>query len=197
MSLILALAAPVLERARACACQPASRAVSLYRFAVCIYVLPDLLCIYGWRRAQELDEPAQCRHGEGTVAEQRRSVSGGVAVHRGHLLTGLTLTSHFFLSLAVPFQGGSTKVGLSPPPLPTPSPPPSLPPARVPKKVLKCKAVAREINFSSEAEITNLRLEQRILFKGRCMEGLCMEGLCGGQDWQSVSRLTCAVTDPA
>ncbi len=45
------------------------------------------------------------------------------------------------------------------------------PVARVPKKILKCKVVSREINFSSEEELTNLRLEQRVFFKGRPMEG--------------------------
>ncbi len=43
--------------------------------------------------------------------------------------------------------------------------------ARVPKKILKCKAVSREINFTSLEELTNLRLEQRVLFKGKLMEG--------------------------
>ena len=44
--------------------------------------------------------------------------------------------------------------------------------ARVPKKILKCKAVSREINFSSSEELTNLRLEQQVQFKGRLMEGI-------------------------
>ena len=43
--------------------------------------------------------------------------------------------------------------------------------ARVPKKILRCKAVSREINFSSQEELGNLRLEQRVHFKGRLMEG--------------------------
>lgn len=43
--------------------------------------------------------------------------------------------------------------------------------ARVPKKILKCKAVSREINFSSMEELANLRLEQQVQFKGRLMEG--------------------------
>ncbi len=43
--------------------------------------------------------------------------------------------------------------------------------ARVPKKILKCKAVSREVNFTSEREMANLRLEQRVKFKGRPMEG--------------------------
>ncbi|XP_013782783.1 retinal rod rhodopsin-sensitive cGMP 3',5'-cyclic phosphodiesterase subunit delta-like isoform X2 [Limulus polyphemus] len=42
--------------------------------------------------------------------------------------------------------------------------------ARVPKKILKCRAVSREINFSSIEPIEKFRLEQRILFKGRCLE---------------------------
>ena len=43
--------------------------------------------------------------------------------------------------------------------------------ARVPKKVLKCKHVARELNFSSEEELANLRLQQKIHFRGTVMEG--------------------------
>nr|CAB3264741.1 PDEdelta cGMP phosphodiesterase delta subunit [Phallusia mammillata] len=42
--------------------------------------------------------------------------------------------------------------------------------ARVPKKILKCKAVSREINFSSQQLMEKFRLEQRILFHGRCLE---------------------------
>jgi hypothetical protein len=43
--------------------------------------------------------------------------------------------------------------------------------ARVPKKILKCKAVSREVNFSSKEQMNKLRLEQRVLFKGKCLEG--------------------------
>ena len=43
--------------------------------------------------------------------------------------------------------------------------------ARVPKKILKCRSVAREINFSSKETMERFRLEQRVLFKGRCLEG--------------------------
>lgn len=43
--------------------------------------------------------------------------------------------------------------------------------AKVPKKILKCKSVSREINFSSRELIDNLRLEQRVHFKGKLMEG--------------------------
>ena len=43
--------------------------------------------------------------------------------------------------------------------------------AKVPKKILKCKCVSREINFSSSEVIDSLRLEQRVHFKGKLMEG--------------------------
>jgi len=49
---------------------------------------------------------------------------------------------------------------------------PSCAVARVPKKILKCRAVSREINFSSKEQLENFRLEQRVLFKGRCIEGI-------------------------
>ncbi|XP_030842777.1 retinal rod rhodopsin-sensitive cGMP 3',5'-cyclic phosphodiesterase subunit delta [Strongylocentrotus purpuratus] len=42
--------------------------------------------------------------------------------------------------------------------------------ARVPKKILKCKAISREVNFSSLEPMHQFRLEQRVLFKGRCLE---------------------------
>ncbi|XP_003385303.1 PREDICTED: retinal rod rhodopsin-sensitive cGMP 3',5'-cyclic phosphodiesterase subunit delta-like [Amphimedon queenslandica] len=42
--------------------------------------------------------------------------------------------------------------------------------ARVPKKILKCSQVSREINFSSEQELTNLRLQQNIYFKDKLIE---------------------------
>lgn len=37
--------------------------------------------------------------------------------------------------------------------------------ARVPKKILKCRAVSREINFSSIEPMEKLRLQQKVLFK--------------------------------
>ena len=43
--------------------------------------------------------------------------------------------------------------------------------ARVPKRILKCRAVSREINFSSEEEMKQFRLEQRVYFKGTIIEG--------------------------
>ncbi|CAI8002891.1 Retinal rod rhodopsin-sensitive cGMP 3',5'-cyclic phosphodiesterase subunit delta [Geodia barretti] len=43
--------------------------------------------------------------------------------------------------------------------------------ARVPKKILKCKAVSREINFTSSEMLNELRLEQRVQFKGKSVEG--------------------------
>lgn len=60
--------------------------------------------------------------------------------------------------------------------------------ARVPKKILKCRAVSREFNFSSKEPMEKFRLEQvgcvcgcvrsvtnglffqKVLFKGRCLE---------------------------
>lgn len=42
--------------------------------------------------------------------------------------------------------------------------------ARVPKRILKCKSVSREINFSSKEEMHKFKLEQRIMFKGKCLE---------------------------
>jgi retinal rod rhodopsin-sensitive cGMP 3',5'-cyclic phosphodiesterase subunit delta len=43
--------------------------------------------------------------------------------------------------------------------------------ARVPKGILRCRAVSREINFSSEEEMKQFRLEQRVYFKGTIIEG--------------------------
>lgn len=42
--------------------------------------------------------------------------------------------------------------------------------ARVPKKILKCKAVSREINFSSKESMDKFRLEQKVYFKGKVLE---------------------------
>lgn len=62
--------------------------------------------------------------------------------------------------------------------------------ARVPKKILKCKSVSREINFTSEEEIRNFRLEQRVLFKNDVIEewrfdfGFVIPG--STNSWQSV-----------
>lgn len=42
--------------------------------------------------------------------------------------------------------------------------------ARVPKKILKCRAVSREINFSSAEQMDKFRLEQKVFFKGQCLE---------------------------
>ncbi|KAF6115432.1 phosphodiesterase 6D [Phyllostomus discolor] len=44
--------------------------------------------------------------------------------------------------------------------------------ARVPKKILKCKAVSRELNFSSAEQMEKFRLEQKVYFKGQCLEGI-------------------------
>ena len=42
--------------------------------------------------------------------------------------------------------------------------------ARVPHSILNCRAVAREINFSSIEIINNFRLKQKVLLHGRCVE---------------------------
>jgi retinal rod rhodopsin-sensitive cGMP 3',5'-cyclic phosphodiesterase subunit delta len=42
--------------------------------------------------------------------------------------------------------------------------------ARVPKKILKCRQVAREINFSSEEELKNLKLQQNVYFNNKLIE---------------------------
>lgn len=42
--------------------------------------------------------------------------------------------------------------------------------ARVPLKILDMRAVSRELNFSSVESMQNLRLDQKVLFKGRIME---------------------------
>ena len=44
-------------------------------------------------------------------------------------------------------------------------------PARVPKKILKCKSVSRELNFSSKEQMEKFRLEQKVMFKDKCLEG--------------------------
>ena len=44
--------------------------------------------------------------------------------------------------------------------------------ARVPKRILKCKTVSREINFSSKEAMNKFKLEQRVMFKGKCLEGM-------------------------
>ena len=42
--------------------------------------------------------------------------------------------------------------------------------ARLPANILSCRAVSREINFSSVEPIHNFRLVQRVLFHGNCIE---------------------------
>ncbi|XP_044727769.1 retinal rod rhodopsin-sensitive cGMP 3',5'-cyclic phosphodiesterase subunit delta-like [Chrysoperla carnea] len=42
--------------------------------------------------------------------------------------------------------------------------------AHIPKKILQSRAIYREIVFSTLIEINLLRLEQKVLFKGRCLE---------------------------
>lgn len=47
--------------------------------------------------------------------------------------------------------------------------------ARVPQSLLQCRAVVRELNFSSVEPIEKFRIEQKILFKGRCIEEWCFD----------------------
>ncbi|KYQ52966.1 Retinal rod rhodopsin-sensitive cGMP 3',5'-cyclic phosphodiesterase subunit delta, partial [Trachymyrmex zeteki] len=47
--------------------------------------------------------------------------------------------------------------------------------ARVPKKILQCRKVQRKINFSSIEKMERFRLEQKVLFKERCLEELFFE----------------------
>ncbi|KAH7718378.1 retinal rod rhodopsin-sensitive cGMP 3',5'-cyclic phosphodiesterase subunit delta [Aphelenchoides avenae] len=42
--------------------------------------------------------------------------------------------------------------------------------ARIPKSILKCKAISREINFTSTEEIQKFRLEQRVYLKDNVIE---------------------------
>ena len=40
----------------------------------------------------------------------------------------------------------------------------------IPQIILDCRAVSREINFSSRHRIENFKLEQRVYFQGNCIE---------------------------
>ena len=54
--------------------------------------------------------------------------------------------------------------------------------ARVPKKILKCKSVSRELNFSSKEQMEKFRLEQKVMFKGKCLEGNYLQTLAEERD---------------
>jgi len=41
---------------------------------------------------------------------------------------------------------------------------------RIPKEILSCRSVSRELVFSSTEEVKKFRLEQRIYFRGTCIE---------------------------
>lgn len=43
---------------------------------------------------------------------------------------------------------------------------------RVPQKILSCRTISREINFTSNEKIEKFRLEQRVYLKGTVIEGL-------------------------
>ena len=47
--------------------------------------------------------------------------------------------------------------------------------ARVPKKILKSRAVSRELNFSSSEKLEQFKLVQRVYFKDKCIEGTCVQ----------------------
>uniref|UniRef100_A0A0N5B0J1 GMP_PDE_delta domain-containing protein n=1 Tax=Syphacia muris TaxID=451379 RepID=A0A0N5B0J1_9BILA len=47
--------------------------------------------------------------------------------------------------------------------------------ARVPKKILKCRAISKEINFTSKEQMKNFRLEQRIYLKDSILEEWAFE----------------------
>merc|ERR1712196_154763 len=42
--------------------------------------------------------------------------------------------------------------------------------AHVPAEILSCRAISREINFSSNELIEELKLVQRVFFQGNCIE---------------------------
>ena len=43
--------------------------------------------------------------------------------------------------------------------------------ARVPKRILKCRSVSREVNFSSKELMNDFHLVQQVIFKGKPIEG--------------------------
>ena len=40
----------------------------------------------------------------------------------------------------------------------------------IPKEILDCRAVSREINFRSSQPVEEFRLEQRVYYRGNCIE---------------------------
>lgn len=42
--------------------------------------------------------------------------------------------------------------------------------ARIPARILQCRAVSRELNFSSREMVESLKLVQRVLLEGVCIE---------------------------
>ena len=62
--------------------------------------------------------------------------------------------------------------------------------ARVPKRILRCKSVSREINFSSEEAMENFRLIQTVYLRGEPIEewdfqfGFVIPG--STNTWQSI-----------
>jgi retinal rod rhodopsin-sensitive cGMP 3',5'-cyclic phosphodiesterase subunit delta len=72
--------------------------------------------------------------------------------------------------------------------------------ANVPASILNCRAVSREINFSSSEEIEHFRIEQRVFFEGTCIEewrfdfGFVIPG--STNSWQQVIRAADQMLEP-
>lgn len=61
---------------------------------------------------------------------------------------------------------------------------------RVPERILECRVISRELNFSSLQSMDRFRIEQQVLFKGRCMEEWFFDfgyvNPCSTNTWHSV-----------
>ena len=55
---------------------------------------------------------------------------------------------------------------------PPPPPSPAAAAARIPKEILGCKAVSRDINFSSKHKMEKFRVEQKVLLNDQVIEGV-------------------------
>jgi len=72
--------------------------------------------------------------------------------------------------------------------------------AHVPRSILKCKAVSREINFTSLHEMKEFRLVQKVFFQGHVMEewrfdfGFVIPG--STNSWQQVIKAADEMMDP-
>ena len=50
---------------------------------------------------------------------------------------------------------------------------PAVLPAHIPKEIMDCRAVSREVNFSSKEEIQDLWMIQQVFLGDMCLEGEC------------------------